>query len=346
MIQRMRKYRLYPTVEQKQGLRAFMGTCRWTYKQAVAHFRKTNVSSAITLRDLNVTQNQRRQRVYPDGMEPPPDWVFDTPKSIRYNTLRKFQTNVKAAFSNKKNGNIDRFQIRTKSRKKDGHNFTFCEDPTNANITHVADESKALLSISNLKDMPIRCDPGLVVTNEIQITNTNGFWYSVIPLFVQPMPYTNAGKAIALDQGLKASLHYQTCAYLTKHYDTIVLPIFSSKDMVKKSSKRNHAYNKMLLGLKHFQFRELLKTKCEVAGKALVVCSEIQTCGRCSRLHLKIGNQDVFECPHCGHAAGRDVSAALNILRFTCAGSLAVYAIHSLKKKRLTISLGLQRVPD
>ncbi|RLN92895.1 hypothetical protein BBJ28_00024954, partial [Nothophytophthora sp. Chile5] len=278
--------------------------------------RKTNVSSAMTLRDLYVTQNTQKQRVYPDGMEPPPDWVFDTPPYIRCNTLRKFQTNIKAAFSNKTNGNIDHFQIRFKSRKKDGRYFTFCEDVKKANITHVADESKALLLISNLKHMPIRCDPGLVITNEIQITNTNGFWYAVIPQFVQPLPYTNAGKTVALDPGLKAfmtgvdiegnaihigrgnrahldrlreraaldqramtevkkhkghrtgrqwrafarakrtfecatakvtncvkELHYQACAYLTKHYDTIVLSIFSSKDMIKKNSKRNHAYN-------------------------------------------------------------------------------------------------------
>ncbi|KAL3660104.1 hypothetical protein V7S43_015025 [Phytophthora oleae] len=255
-----------------------------------------------------------------------------------------------------------------------------------------------------MKDIPIHCDPGLSISNEIQITNSNSFWYVVIPKFVRPSDNVNFGRTVALDPGLKAfmtgvdlcgnavhighgnrdhlenlrnraadaqrrmseiknicdhrtgkqwktfarakrafdcatakmkncvkELHYQTCAYLTKHYDTIVLPIFSSKQMVKKSIARNHTYNKMLLGLKHFQFRELLRAKCELMGKSLVVCSEMytsQTCGHCSRLHLKLGNKDVFECPHCNHVAGRDVNAAFNILRFTCAGSLAVHTIH------------------
>ncbi|KAL3673603.1 hypothetical protein V7S43_001304 [Phytophthora oleae] len=403
MVRRMRKYRLFPTSEQRKRLRQFMGTCRWTYNEGVAHFRKTNVYKAESLRDLYVTQTTRKVREYPEDMGPPPEWVFETPKNFRYNTLRKFQSNVKSAFSNNKNGNIAKFKINFKS-KKDSRFFTFCEDAKDAKITHVAGESRALLSISKMKNIPIRCDPGLSISNEIQITNNNGFWYVVISRFVRPSDNVNLGRTVALDPGLKAfmtgadlcgnavrigrgnrdhlenlrnraadaqrrmseiknicghrtgkqwktfarakrafdcatakmkncvkELHYQTCAYLTKHYNTIVLPIFSSMQMVKKSIARNHTYNKMLLGLKHFQFRELLRAKCELMGKSLVVCSEMytsQTCGHCSRLHLKLGNKDVFECPHCNHVAGRDVNAAFNILRFTCAGSLAVHTIH------------------
>ncbi|KAK1946323.1 putative transposase [Phytophthora citrophthora] len=121
-------------------------------------------------------------------------------------------------------------------------------------------------------------------------------------------------------------MHYQTAAYLTKTYEIIILPVFSSKDMVKRSTARNHTFNRLLLGLKHFQFRQILKAKCELMGKSLVICSEMytsQTCGRCSRLHLKLGSRDVFHCPYCDHVAGRDVNAAFNVLRFVCAGSLS-----------------------
>ncbi|KAK1935065.1 putative transposase [Phytophthora citrophthora] len=403
MIRRMRKYRLFPTSEQRKFLRQFMGTCRWTYNQAVAHFRKTNVYRADLLRDLYVTKTTIKEQVYPEDMGPPPEWVFDTPKNFRFNALRRFQSNVRSAFSNKRNGNITKFKIGFKN-KKESRFFTICEDAKDARITYVPGQSRALLSISKLKDIPIRCDPGLSIANEIQILNDNGFWYAAIPTFVRPSDNVNLGRAVTLDPGLKAfmtgvdlcgnsihigrgtraqldklrgkaadaqrvmseiknmhghrsgkqwktfarakrtfdcatakikncvkELHYQTCAYLTKHYDTILLPIFTSKQMVKKSCARNHTFNKMLLDLKHYQFRELLRAKCEVTGKSLVVCSEMyttQTCGNCSRLHLKIGNKDVFNCPHCDYIAGRDLNAAFNILRFTCAGSLAVHTIH------------------
>ncbi|KUG00256.1 hypothetical protein AM587_10005883 [Phytophthora nicotianae] len=310
MIRRIRKYRLFPTAEQRKKLHQFMGTCRWTYNKGVAHFRKTNVSSAQTLRDLYVTEKSKKQRVYPEDMEPPPQWAYETPKTFRFNALRKFESGVKSAFSNKINGNISKFKIQFKSRKKDGRYFTFCEDAGRANIMYKTGESRAMLSISKLKNIPIKCDPGIEITNEIQITNTNGFWYAVIPQYVRPGEFDNRGKTIALDPGMKAfmtgvdldgnalhigrgnkehldkyrarirnaqqemasiknfkghrsgrqwralarakrafhcataklsncvkEMHYQTSTYLTKHYDTIILPVFNSSVMVKKATR-------------------------------------------------------------------------------------------------------------
>jgi transposase len=52
------------------------------------------------------------------------------------------------------------------------------------------------------------------------------------------------------------------------------------------------------------------------------VCSEIytsRTCGRCYRLHVRLGSSDVFTCPFCASHAGRDENAALNILRWIAA---------------------------
>lgn len=72
MLQRTRKYRLFPTRSQQKTLRQFMGTCRWTYNQAVAHFRKTNDFNAINLKALYVTKNSKKTLVYPEGMGPPP----------------------------------------------------------------------------------------------------------------------------------------------------------------------------------------------------------------------------------------------------------------------------------
>jgi len=104
-------------------------------------------------------------------------------------------------------------------------------------------------------------------------------------------------------------LHYKACSYLTANYDTIITPEFRSKEMLKPSSSRTHAFYEALLGLKHYAFRQLLAAKCKLLGKTLVVCSEMYTsltCGCCSKLHLRLGLSRVFHCPQpdCGHTAG------------------------------------------
>jgi transposase len=70
-----------------------------------------------------------------------------------------------------------------------------------------------------------------------------------------------------------------------------------------------HGLNTSILSLNRFKFRQLLQAKCAIKGKSVVVCSEMftsRTCRRCYR-------------------AGRDETAALNILRCVCAGSLQVF---------------------
>jgi transposase len=108
----------------------------------------------------------------------------------------------------------------------------------------------------------------------------------------------------------------------------ILLSIFKTKGMIRRTSARTHGFNTSILSLNHFKFRQLLQVKCAVKGKSLVVCSEMytsRTCGRCYRLHVRLGSSDVFTGPFCASCAGRDENAALNILRYVCAGSLQVF---------------------
>jgi len=98
--------------------------------------------------------------------------------------------------------------------------------------------------------------------------------------------------------------------------------------MVRRSSARTHGFNTSILSLNHFKFRQLLQAKCAVKGKSPVVCSEMytsRTCGRCYRLHVRLGSSDVFTCPFCASRAGRDENAALNISCYVCAGPLQVF---------------------
>ncbi|EGZ27819.1 hypothetical protein PHYSODRAFT_379213, partial [Phytophthora sojae] len=118
-----------------------------------------------------------------------------------------------------------------------------------------------------------------------------------------------------LDNYVK-DLHYKAASHLCHNTDVILLPKFSTSSMLRPSAPWTHAFNDQMNTLAHYQFRRRLLAKCEVAGKAMVLCSETSSriCGRCCRLYLTLRNEDVFRCPHCGFLAGRDENAAYNIL--------------------------------
>ncbi|WP_446342318.1 zinc ribbon domain-containing protein [Coleofasciculus chthonoplastes] len=39
-----------------------------------------------------------------------------------------------------------------------------------------------------------------------------------------------------------------------------------------------------------------------------------KTCSKCGNIHTKLGGNKQFVCPSCGHAIGRDINGAFNIL--------------------------------
>ncbi|EGZ21528.1 hypothetical protein PHYSODRAFT_497563 [Phytophthora sojae] len=142
-----------------------------------------------------------------------------------------------------------------------------------------------------------------------------------------------------LDNYVK-DLHCKAASHLCHNTDVILLPKFSTSSMLRSSAPWTHAFNDQMNTLAHHQFRQKLQAKCEVAGRAMVMCSEMyssRTCGRCCRLHLTRRNEDVFRCPHYGFLAGRDENAAYNILRFVCAGSLSVYAVNGVAQLWLVV---------
>jgi len=49
----------------------------------------------------------------------------------------------------------------------------------------------------------------------------------------------------------------------------ILLPIFKTKGMVRRSSVRTHGFNTSILSLNHFKFRQFLQANCAVKGKSV-----------------------------------------------------------------------------
>jgi transposase len=199
LLMRTRKHHLYPTRQQKKTLRQFFGTCRWTYNQAVAHFQATSEADANLLTTLYVTKTSAATRRYPDGMSPPPEWVFNTPSSMRNNIMRTFQTNVKSAFSNLRNGNINKFKMRFISKKSlpTSRSLKILELPRSRG------RGARSSCLSGLKGIRVNIKGLVSISSEADLLYSNGFYYVAIPECVASDPYECCGRCVALDPGLK-----------------------------------------------------------------------------------------------------------------------------------------------
>ena len=112
-------------------------------------------------------------------------------------------------------------------------------------------------------------------------------------------------------------LHWKTCNYLCRSFDTIFLPEFNVSDMVEKTSKRviSKKTVRKLLNLSHCQFRERLQSYAKTKHRNVVLMSEAyttKTCGVCGKTQ-NVGGDTVFKCD-CGYNMDRDFHGARNLV--------------------------------
>lgn len=111
-------------------------------------------------------------------------------------------------------------------------------------------------------------------------------------------------------------LHWKTIGFLTRNYQTIVIPEFPVSQMV-KGKKLARSTKRLMYTYKFYQFKQRLQNKCLEHGNKLMIVDESytsKTCGACGCLHHKLGGNKVFECPSCGLVIDRDINGARNIL--------------------------------
>ena len=118
-------------------------------------------------------------------------------------------------------------------------------------------------------------------------------------------------------------LHWKTITYLTRNYNTVILPNFESQGMVKGSLKKE--LNREIMLLRHYTFRERLKNKVRTIKNMVIVSVTeeytTKTCGNCGVLNhvLKLGDT-VFDCSSCDLSFDRDYNGARNIFIKTLSG--------------------------
>lgn len=194
---RIRSIEILPDRDQRPVLLQWFGTCRCVYNKCVAHERahgiKTRGDHFQWLRNRFVT-NQN----LPEKQE----WMKKTPKHIRSGAIKDFVTAKKAAFTNKRNGNIQKFKIGFR-RKNDHQSISIERTASGLKAgstglvlykTFLKDPLKTRTSIDNLE-----------VKHDCRLVFKDGRFYLQVPVDIESrwekVPRTD--KFCAIDPGVR-----------------------------------------------------------------------------------------------------------------------------------------------
>ncbi len=123
-------------------------------------------------------------------------------------------------------------------------------------------------------------------------------------------------------ENLRLDAHTKICSWLTKTFDTIVIPPFNAHLMSKRGERVIRSKTvRGLMNWAHGMFRQRLRTMCLSRGKTYVEQNEAytsKTCSNCGWIHDKLGGREWFVCQNESDDKrtyiDRDVNGARGIL--------------------------------
>jgi putative transposase len=119
MVTRSYKLKLRPSQEQKRTLSRWAGCARVTYNKALHSLLKyhDNSKHKYALRNRFVTVKSRSGKL--NNFFANKGWLKQSPKSIRQSAVEEAVAARKAALTNKQRGNIQKFDLRFKTKKNE-----------------------------------------------------------------------------------------------------------------------------------------------------------------------------------------------------------------------------------
>lgn len=125
-------------------------------------------------------------------------------------------------------------------------------------------------------------------------------------------------------KNLVDEMHRKAVHFLVSNYKTILLPEYSTSNMLKKGKRRITSKTaRMMATWAHYRFRMRLQSKVEeTSDTKLFIVDEAyttKTCTKCGQLNQTIGGNKVFKCKRCQLVIDRDFNGSRNIaLRNLC----------------------------
>ena len=114
-------------------------------------------------------------------------------------------------------------------------------------------------------------------------------------------------------------VHKKSSRWLCENYNNIILPVFSSKSMVKKQDRRIGCKTvRQMLSWSHYRFQQRLQHKVrEYPLCNLILTTEeytSKTCGCCGEIKTNLGSKKEFICTKCFFVMDRDHNGARNVM--------------------------------
>jgi transposase len=211
--------KLNPTKEQKALLRKFEGAARYTYNATVAAVNSKEYKiNKMTLRNTFVTAKDNTW-----VQERP--WLTETPKVIRQQAVFEATKNFKAAFTNMKNGNIEKFKMQFK-RKRHGSQRPWTiglEKAIKAKDNDLFVLPDTLGKVRYYGKLPFKDKP---VSECTLHRDACGDFYLQVPVQVQVQPKRTTKREVALDPGVRK--------FLTGYSPTEECGLYIGKEMSKR----------------------------------------------------------------------------------------------------------------
>jgi len=120
-------------------------------------------------------------------------------------------------------------------------------------------------------------------------------------------------------RNLVYDLHKRLAKWLCENYETVLLPSFETRKMLRKGQRRiGNKTARAMATWSHYRFKQRLLNKSrEYPWCQVFIVNESytsKTCGRCGHIHNGLGGCKEFCCPVCCFEIDRDVNGARNIL--------------------------------
>jgi len=259
------KVRILPSSKVKTMMKKWFGTSRYVFNHTVANVNNgTYKPNFIQIKNAILPKDKVEH-----------DWMLETPKDIRAGAIKDAVAAFSSAFSNLKNGNIGRFSVGFRSKKKTTREVI--NIPSSA--VSILNDTVSIYKTYINESIKIHREQNIEINYDIKLLFEKYIdrWYLLIPRYVFHSPKNQRKfKTVAMDPGVRTFLTAydpNNKVYKFGNYDMRkITPLMvkidslcSFRDKNKLGSKKKKSINRRLTLLRCKIRNRIKEFHCKVA---------------------------------------------------------------------------------